>query len=636
MRSACLALLIAFTLATAAEAKLSKGDPAPPFHLTSVSGSEVSAQTLAQGGLAILTFISLDSKPSRELAINLAGLVKDRAKQGMTVVAVAADPTDKLKQFAEQQHIAFAVCADPAKEAIKRYGAENVVPITYLIAPGGSIAEVIPGGGAGVQQLLVAIADKELARGNAASASELYSQVAKADPKNVEARAGLGFALVKEGKLERAEEEFKGLQSAGPAATAAASEGLAEVKLRKGDLDGAISQVAKVPDGGYAHVIRGEVAARRGDLGEAANQFEAATTAKGTTLAWQKGVAFNNLANVSRQKGDTAGAVKQYDKAIAAEPFLVEARSNKGVALQKAGRNSDAKATLAAAQSIAPSDQLVASLLRRLTEQEKAKADLEREKLQNQLVNDLVAAYKAGGKAPPPAADDWSPRALVVSFLDFQNRLGPLSREGLDEAFVLNVTRRLQDTGRIKVVERETIDKLLAELKLGSSDLADPATRLKLGRVLAASVIGTGGFYPNEAKSELQMRLIDTETTDIRTTITENLSDPSMVASFADRVADRIVKTLKADYPLKGKIASVEGDEIIVGVGRKHGAQQGLRFRVVEDGEAVKVDGEIVGHKQKTIGTLEVTKVEDGFAYARAVDGASFKKDQHLVEVASQ
>jgi len=87
---------------------------------------------------------------------------------------------------------------------------------------------------------------------------------------------------------------------------------------------------------------------------------------------------------------------------------------------------------------------------------------------------------------------------------------------------------------------------------------------------------------------------------------------------------------------LKGKIASVDGDEIIVGVGRKHGAQQGLRFRVVEDGEAVKVDGEVVGHKQKAVGTLEVTKVEDGFAYARAVDGGTFKKDQHLVEVAAQ
>jgi tetratricopeptide (TPR) repeat protein len=629
-----LALAVPLALAAPAHAKLSKGDPAPPFELTSVGGGSVSSQTLAQGGLAILTFISLDSKPSRELAINLAGLAKDHEKKGLTVVAVAADSADKLKEFTSGQHLSYSVCADPSKETVKRYGAENVVPITYLIAPGGTIAEIIPGGGAGVQQVLIAVAEKEFARGNTSSASQLYAQVAKEDPKNVKARAGLGFALAKEGKLERAEEEFTSLEGAGPEGAAAASEGLAEVKLRKGDLDGALTQIAKVPpDSSYGHVVRGEVAARRGNLGEAANQFEAATTAKRSTFPWQQGVAFNNLANVSGQKGDAAAAIKSYDKAISAEPFLVEARSNKGATLQKAGRLDEAKKALASARAIAPSDELVATLLRRVEEQKKAKLDLEREKLQNQLVNELVEAFRKG-KAAPPAADDWSPRALVVSFLDFQNRLGPLAREGLAEAFLLNLTRRLQDSGRLKVVEREIIDKLLSELKLGSSELADPSTRLKLGRVLAASVIGTGGFYPNESKSELQLRLIDTETTDIRSTLADNLSDPAQVGTFADQVADTIVKTLKADYPLRGKIASVEGDEIVVGVGRKHGAQQGLRFRVVEDGEAVTVDGEVVGHKQKTVGTLEVTKVEDGFAYAKPVDGASFKKDQHLIEAA--
>jgi tetratricopeptide (TPR) repeat protein len=622
-------------VAAPAHAKLYKGDPAPPFELSAVSGASVSSQTLAQGGLAILAFMSLDSKPSREVAIHLAALAKQREK-GMTVVVVAADPADKLKEFTAQQGIGYEVCADPSKETLRRYGAENVVPITYLIAPGGTIAEVIPGGGAGVQQVLIAVADKEFARGNAASAGELYAQVAKSDPANVPARAGLGFSLAKEGKLERAEQEFKSLESVGSEGAAAASEGIAEVRLRKGDLDGALKQIAKVPtDSGFAHVVRGEVAARRGDLAEASNQFEAATVAKTTTLTWQRGVAFNNLANVSRQTGDTARALEAYDKAIGSEPFLVEARSNKGATLQKAGRIEEAGKTLAAAEAIAPTDQLVRTLLRRIEEQEKAKADVERQKLQNQLVNELVEAYRAG-KAPPAPADDWSPRALAVSFLDFRNRLGPLSREGLDEAFLSSLTRRLQESGRVKVVEREIIDKLLSELKLGSSEIADPTTRLKLGRVLAASVIGTGGFYPNEAKSELQLRLIDTETTDIRSTLSGNLVSPSEVATFADQIAEKILQALKSDYPLRGKIASVDGDEVIVGIGRKHGAQRGSRFRVVEDGEAVEVDGEVIGHKQKTIGTLEVTRVEDAFAYAKAVDGLGFRKGQHLVEAASQ
>ena len=622
----------ALTLGVRAEAKLSKGDPAPPFELTNVQGGSVSSQSLAQAGLAIVTFLSLDSKPSRELAIQLGRLTEEHAKEGLKVVGVTADPADKLREFVAQQKLGFPLCSDASKETIKRYGAENIVPMTYLIAPGGTIAEVIPGGGAGVQQVLLAIAEKEFARGNAPAAGQIFADVAKSDPANVKARAGLGFALAKEGKLERAEEEFKSLEGSGADGAAAASEGLAEVQLRKGDLDGALMQITKVPhDTGYGHVIRGEVAARRGDLATARREFDDGAAAKSVTLAWQRGVAFNNLANVSRQKGDTGGALKTYDRAIESEPFLAEARSNKGAALHQLGRETEAKKTLAAAQLLAPSDQLISTLLRRIDEQEKAKADLEREKLQNQLVNELVAAFR-GGKAAPPAADDWSPRALVVSLIDFQNRLGPLARDGLQEAFVLNLTRRLQESGRVKVVERELVDKLLSELKLGSSDLADPSTRLKLGRVLAASVIGTGGFYPSGVKSELQMRLIDTETTDVRSTLSETLGDPGAISTFADQVGDKIAKKLLADYPLRGKIASVDGQEIIVGVGRKHGAQPGARFRVVEDGEAVTVDGEVVGHKQKTVGTLELTKIEDGFAYARAVDGSGFRKDQHIVE----
>src|SRR5215831_15286670 len=102
-----------------AQAKLSKGDPAPPFELTSVGGNSVSSQTVAQGGLAILTFISLDSKPSRELAVNLAGLAKDHATEGLTVVAVAADSADKLKEFASAQSLGYSVCPDPSKETVK-------------------------------------------------------------------------------------------------------------------------------------------------------------------------------------------------------------------------------------------------------------------------------------------------------------------------------------------------------------------------------------------------------------------------------------------------------------------------------------------------------------------------------------
>ena len=624
-------LAIALAAPAVAAARLSKGDPAPPFALETLEGKSIAAQGLGDQGLTIVSFLALDSKPSRELAVALDEMQKKHGAEGLRVIAVAGDSPDALKQFVSQYKLGYEIASDPGKQTLARYGADKVVPMTYILAPGGVIADVVPGGGAGTQQVLLAVARKEFARGNTAAAGALYGEVARTDTKNAEARAGEAYALLKEGKLERAEEAFQAVSALGGDAAGLAAEGLAEVKLRQGDLDGAAAALAKTPTKlGYADTIRGEIAVRRGDLDAGQKQLEAAS-GKQFAYDWQRAATFNNLARISREKGDVDGAIRQYDQALAAEPYLADARSNKGVALEKAGRLKEAKETLQTAKAIAPSDQMIATLLRRIEEREREKLDLERQKLANQLVDDLVTAWRSGS-LPKPPADEWTPRALVVSFLDVKDRMGPLGRDGLTEAFLLNVTQKLQETGRIKVVEREIIDKLLAELKLGSSELADPATRLKLGRVLAASVIGTGGFYPAGGQAELQLRLIDTETTDIRATMSEKLADASRVSELAGTVAGEIAERLRADYPLRGKIASADGGEIIVGMGKKHGAQVGLRLDVVEQGEPIEVDGEVLGHKQQAVGTLELTKVEDGFAYAKRVSGDGFAKGQHVVE----
>jgi peroxiredoxin len=623
--------LLPLLLASSAWARPAKGDAAPAFELERLGGGKVSSVGLGDSGLTLLVFLAADSKPSRELASALADLTRKHDKDQLTVIGIAGDRPDQLQEFAKQQSVSFPLCADPNGATVRQYGADQLVPLTYVIAPGGKIAQVVSGGGAGARGVLMAVAEKELARGNVEVASTLYTEVAKEDPKSAEARAGAGFALVKQGKLERAEQEFKSATALGGKGAEMGNLGLAEVALRKGDLDGAVARAGKAGDSGYADVIRGEVALRKNQPDAAREAFQVAS-AKPADFDWQKATAFNNLARVSG-RGSEEAALKRYDEAVEAEPFLVEARSNKAVALERAGKTAEAKKTFAGAKALAPNDQLVGVLLKRIEERDREKTDVERQKLTDKLVDDLVAAYK-GGKPPVRPEDDWAPRALVVSFLDLENRLGPTSPDGLAEGFVLELTNQLQKTGRVKVVDRELIDKVLAELKLASSDLADPATRLKLGRVLGASVIGTGGFYPMGGGSQLQLRLIDTETTDIRSTLSEELARPRDVGTLAARTADKIAGTLKAAYPLKGKIASVEGGEIIVGIGRKHGAEPGLRLAVVEDGAPVEVDGEVIGRRQKTIGRLALERVEDGFAYARATEGSGFAKGQHVQEIA--
>ena len=607
-----------------------KGDDAPAFDLACSGGAHAGSRELAGGGMTVLTFIGLDSKPSREIAVTLGSMVQRYGKQGMRAIAIAADPADQLQGFAARQSLGFPLCSDASGMVMASYGAAHVVPISYVIGPDGKIAQVIPGGGMGPQQVMLAVAAKEFARGNLDTAGAIFNDVSKIDPKNVEARAGSGFALAKQGKLERAEQEFTSIRELGPQGARMATLGEAEVALAKGQLDTAEKKAKSVGDTAYAGVIQGQIAWRRGQMDGARKQFEEAA-GKTSDFPWQSAVAFNDLARVSRDDGKPDKAIADYDRALREEPFLVEARSNKAVALEKAGRTEEAKKVYVAARQLAPGNELVTTLLRRLEDRERERNDLERQKMINQLVDELSQAYRSG-KPPPKPEDDWSPRSLVVSFVDLQDRLGPIAPDGLSEAFLLSLTQRLQDTGRIKVVEREVLEKLLAELKLGSSELADPATRLKLGRVFAASVIGTGGFYPTAPSGQLQLRLVDTETTDIRGTLSEDVGRPSEVASFAAKVADRIAPTLIAAYPLRGKIASVEGADIVVGIGKKHGARTGMLLDVVDAGAPVEVDGEVLGYRQKKIGKLEITSTDDGFSTARAVEGGPFAKGQHLTE----
>ncbi len=611
-------------------ADLEVGKPAPPFRLTTVTGKEISLESLHESPIAIVSFMSLGSEPSRNLAVTLGTIATKHGDNGLAVVSVAGDPPKELVEFVNAHSLRYPVCADTKGETFSTYGARDGVPLTYVVSPDGIIGDVVRGGGLASQKVLISVGEKQFARGNPQLAADVFSDALMADPNSVEARAGAAYAMLEKGNLAEAEKAFRALGKLEGTGGKVAAEGLAAVALRKGNLDEAEAQAKKAgADSAPAAIVRGEIAARGGKLELAKASFEEAGQ-KQAQFGWQSAMALNNLALVTRET-EPEEAIRTYDQAIEKEPFLVAARSNQGAALEKAGKTAEAKKTLTAAKALAPDDELVAALLTKIERTEREKLDLERQKFTDKLVDDLAKAYKSGAATAKPA-DEWEPRKLVISLVDLKMELGPLARDGLDDAFLIGLTQGFEKSGRVTLVERETLDKLLQELKLGSSELADPATQLKLGKLFAASVVGLGGFQPAGGQSRLQLRLVDTETTAVRSTVQETLADPAEIGTFAEKVATTIEEKLRGEYPLKGTIASVEGEEIVVGIGKKHGAKAGQRFNVIGDEVPVEVNGKVVGTRKKTIGKLELTSVEDGFAVAKGVSGSSFAKGQRLLE----
>ena len=72
------------------------------------------------------------------------------------------------------------------------------------------------------------------------------------------------------------------------------------------------------------------------------------------------------------------------------------------------------------------------------------------------------------------------------------------------------VIRELQSRG-FTIVERRLLDKVLAEVKLGSSELADQDTQIKLGKLLAARLMVSGVLNSQANSLDAAVRAIDTE-----------------------------------------------------------------------------------------------------------------------------
>ena len=124
-------------------------------------------------------------------------------------------------------------------------------------------------------------------------------------------------------------------------------------------------------------------------------------------------------------------------------------------------------------------------------------------------------------------------------------------RDGYSTVLLAELSSLLTASGRVQVVERALMERLLEELNLGSSDLANPETALRLGRVLAARLVGTGTLLLQPRGTLLSLRLIDTETSAISQVLTRVLG-----TSFPATTSTESVSAIQERPALSSKATS--------------------------------------------------------------------------------
>ncbi len=98
----------------------------------------------------------------------------------------------------------------------------------------------------------------------------------------------------------------------------------------------------------------------------------------------------------------------------------------------------------------------------------------------------------------------------VIEFSDLQGNVTNFGRFLSEELIT-----KLFETGKFKVIERQLLDKVIAEQKLSLQGVVDPESAKKLGKILGVDAICSGTITDLGQSLEINARLISTQTGEI-------------------------------------------------------------------------------------------------------------------------
>jgi hypothetical protein len=207
---------------------------------------------------------------------------------------------------------------------------------------------------------------------------------------------------------------------------------------------------------------------------------------------------------------------------------------------------------------------------------------------------------------------------LTLAFVDFRRRDALAARAGEAEFVMLSVTHALRTSGRVVIVEREVLHKVLAELKLSVSDIVDSQTALRPGRVLAARLLAIGSFTPTGKMGLFSMRLVETETSLVNVDVVDMVEAPVELGAIVERATGKLLQEIRRAYPLRGRIERLTTQgHIVLNIGARQGVTPGLMLQVFEsDGPPTATDTAI----HIPVGRIEVTHVELQRAVCRVLE----------------
>lgn len=173
----------------------------------------------------------------------------------------------------------------------------------------------------------------------------------------------------------------------------------------------------------------------------------------------------------------------------------------------------------------------------------------------------LAAAPDAGAKAPPPA------RRPVVAVLYFDNLTGDRDFDVFQKGLADMMVTDLVASEAVDVVEREKLQAVLDELRLQRSRSFDPATAVRLGRLVGASHAVTGAVQEVRERLRLSVRVIDL-TTDRVPVAQEVFGPKDKLFELQQRLVELLLASLNVKLGVKAPVRPVADVDTLLSYSR--------------------------------------------------------------------
>ena len=368
----------------------------------------------------------------------------------------------------------------------------------------------------------------------------------------------------------------------------------------------------KSPDVSLTYLVRGNIYLANGKLDTAKAAYHKALQAQRQTDV-QKAQVLVGLGRIASLRKHPDIALRYYQQATDAAPQNSLGYISQALLLESRSDYDDALDLLEKARTLEPQNQVLAAITKETREKVSFDKDQKKQERLDRLVKELLESIEARPSAPP--IDDWTTLPLTMWILDFEVQ-GYSVQEGQERLLVSGITAQALQHSRARLVERTLLDKLVEELKLGTSKLIDRSTALSLGKILAARLIISGHIVYAGPLVQISVRLIETETGRIVGAINESFGSAEPASVLVDRLSKQLLKQLKELYPLRGRISEVRDGELKLNIGEMVGTKIGQRFRVMDEDEI-----------------LEVTSTQRNSSLVKVVKGKAPLQEESRVEV---